>query len=115
MKSRSGEDFPSPIPHGPHPRGVGRALGEEFGRGLRAGAGLAYVSERFANPGNTVVLPGFTTLDAMMGGRLGQFDLQLNLRNLFDRRYIVSGHGTAPNLNMPGAPRSAQLTARYAF
>ena len=90
-------------------------LAKDFGPGLRAGAGLTYVGDRFANPGNTVVLPGFTTVDAMMGGRLGQFDLQLNLRNLFDKRYIVSGHSTAPNLNLPGAPRSAQLTARYTF
>ena len=90
-------------------------LVRDFGPGLRAGAGLIHVSDRFANPGNTVVLPGFATVDAMIGGRLGQFDLQLNLRNLFDKRYVVSGHGTAPNLNLPGAPRSAQLTARYAF
>ncbi|MFC5513408.1 TonB-dependent receptor [Massilia jejuensis] len=90
-------------------------LVKELGQGLRAGAGLTYVGDRFANPGNTVVLPGFATVDAMVGGRLGQFDVQLNLRNLFDKRYVVSGHGTAPNLNLPGAPRSAQLTARYAF
>lgn len=51
-------------------------LAKDFGPGLRAGAGLTYMSDRFANPGNTVVLPGFTTVDAMMGGRLGQFDLQ---------------------------------------
>lgn len=90
-------------------------LVRDFAPGLRAGAGVTYVSDRFANAGNTVVLPGFATVDAMMGGRLGRFDLQLNLRNLLDKRYTVSGHGTAPNLNLPGAPRSAQLTARYAF
>ncbi|RJG17747.1 TonB-dependent receptor [Massilia cavernae] len=90
-------------------------LTKTIGPNLRAGAGLTYVGDRFANPGNTVVLPGFATVDAMLGGRLGQFDLQLNVRNLFDKRYIVSAHGTAPNLNMPGAPRSAHLTARYAF
>ncbi len=41
--------------------------------------------------------------------------LQLNLRNLFDRNYIVSAHGSNANLNLPGAPRSATLTLRHSF
>lgn len=88
-----------------------KALGQGFG----AGAGLNYVGERFANPGNTVTLPGYTTFDAMGYYRAKGFDVQINLMNLFDRKYIVSAHGSSPNLNMPGAPRSAQLTVRYAF
>jgi catecholate siderophore receptor len=90
-------------------------LTKSFGHGLRAGAGVNYVSNRFANPGNTVTLPGFTTVDAMVGYRLAAMDVQLNLFNLLDRKYIASGHGSSPNLNLPGAPRSVQLTARYAF
>ena len=88
-----------------------KALGQGFG----AGAGLNYVGERFANPGNTVILPGYTTVDAMGYYRTKGFDVQLNVMNLFDRQYIVSGHGSSPNLNLPGAPRSVQLTLRYAF
>lgn len=88
-----------------------KALGQGFG----AGAGLNYVGERFANPGNTVILPGYTTVDAMGYYRTNGFDVQLNVMNLFDRQYIVSGHGSSPNLNLPGAPRSVQLTLRYAF
>ena len=42
-------------------------------------------------------------------------DLTLNFMNLFDRSYIVAGHGSSKNLNLPGAPRSVQLTARYRF
>ncbi len=45
--------------------------------------------------------------------RHGAFEAQLNLYNLFDKRYIVSAHGTNPNLNMPGAPRSVMATIRY--
>ena len=88
-----------------------KALGQGFG----AGAGLNYVGERFANPGNTVILPGYTIVDAMGYYRTKGFDVQLNVMNLFDRQYIVSGHGSSPNLNLPGAPRSVQLTLRYAF
>lgn len=90
-------------------------LTKNLGNGLRAGAGVNYVADRFANPGNTVTLPAYTTVDAMVGYKLAKFDLQLNINNLFDRDYIVSGHGTSPNLNLPGAPRNVQLTARYAF
>lgn len=82
---------------------------------LRAGAGLSYVDDRYANPGNTVILPSYTTVDAMAQYRWGKVELQANLNNVTNRRYIVSGHGTSPNLNLPGAPRNVQLTARYAF
>ncbi|OWW21762.1 TonB-dependent receptor [Noviherbaspirillum denitrificans] len=90
---------------------VTKALGDGFG----LGAGVSYVGDRFANPGNTVTLPGYTTVDAMAYYRMGPLDLTLNVMNLFDREYIVSGHGSSANLNLPGAPRSVQLTARYKF
>lgn len=86
-----------------------------FGETYRAGAGLNYVAERAANPGNTVTLPGYTTVDLMLGYRLAKLDLQLNIFNVFDREHIVSGHGSSANLNLPGAPRNVQLTARYNF
>jgi catecholate siderophore receptor len=53
--------------------------------------------------------------DAVAYWRQRAWDLQLNLYNLLDRRYIVAGHGSSPNLNLPGAPRSIQLTARFRF
>jgi catecholate siderophore receptor len=90
-------------------------LTKAFGNGLRAGAGVNYVDDRFANPGNTVTLPRYTLVDAMVGYKLAGLDLQLNVNNLFNRKYIVSGHGSSPNLNTPGAPRNVQLTARYNF
>lgn len=90
-------------------------LTKAFAGGYRAGAGVNYVDNRAANPGNTVTLPGYTTVDFMLGYRLAKLDLQLNINNVFDREYIVSGHGSSPNLNLPGAPRNVQLTARYNF
>lgn len=88
---------------------------KSFAERYRAGVGVNYVDERFANPGNTVKLAGYTTVDAMIGYKLAGLDLQLNINNLFDRDYIVSGHGSAPNLNLPGAPRNVMVTARYNF
>lgn len=90
-------------------------LSKALGRGFGFGAGVNYVGERFANPGNTLTLPSFVTADAMLYYRTAGLDLQLNMLNLFDRQYIVAGHGTSKNLNVPGAPRSLQLTARYHF
>jgi catecholate siderophore receptor len=86
-----------------------------FAGAYRTGAGINYVDERAADPANTVMLPGYTTVDFMLGYRLAKLDLQLNINNVFDREYIVSGHGSSPNLNLPGAPRNVQLTARYNF
>jgi catecholate siderophore receptor len=80
------------------------------------GGGFNYVGDRFANPGNTVTLPAYTVVDAMAQYRIGRATtVQLNLRNLFDRRYIVSAHGTSPNLNLPGAPRNVMVTLRHSF
>jgi len=79
------------------------------------GLGANYLGDRFANPGNTVTLPAYATADAMAWKRFGPLIAQLNVSNLFDEGYIVSGHGTSPNLNLPGAPRSAMVTLRYAL
>ncbi len=86
-----------------------------FAQRWQLGGGLNLVGARQANPGNTVTLPGYVTADLMAQYRTGPVSLQLNLTNLFDTRYIVSAHGTSPNLNLPGAPRGANLTLRYQF
>ncbi|WP_240610167.1 TonB-dependent receptor [Sphingomonas pokkalii] len=79
------------------------------------GGGVNYVGDRQANLANTVILPEYLTADAMAWARFGKLKAQLNVRNIFNRDYIVSGHGTVGNLNMPGAPRSAMVTLRYAI
>ncbi|MRV74394.1 TonB-dependent siderophore receptor [Duganella sp. FT92W] len=88
-----------------------KALAANWG----VGGGVNYVGDRFANPGNTVTLPGYTTADAMAYYRARALELQLNVTNLFDRAYISSGHGSSKHLMLPGAPRAVQLTARYRF
>lgn len=87
---------------------VSKSFDERFGLGI----GGNYVSDRFANPGNTVVLPAYVTVDGLAWVQLGKARLQLNAYNLLDKRYIVSGHGTSPLLNLPGAPRTVIATVR---
>ncbi|GLV24674.1 TonB-dependent receptor [Sphingobium sp. TomTYG45] len=90
-------------------------LMKSFEQRFGLGGGVNYVGDRMANLANTVVLPDYVTADAMAWAQLGKLRAQLNLRNIFDREYIVSAHGTVGNLNMPGAPRSVMLTLRYAI
>lgn len=88
-----------------------KALGDHFG----VGAGMNYVGDRYANPGNTVILPAYATGAAMAWYEQGRIRLQLNVDNLTDEKYIVSGHGTSANYNMPGAPRSVMGTIRVSY
>lgn len=91
-------------------------LTKSLGGGLGAGGGFNYVGDRAANPGNTVTLPHYVTFDAIAWYDVrGLGRLQLNLYNLFDRNYIVAGHGSAPNLNLPGAPRNVLVTLSVNF
>jgi len=71
------------------------------------------VGSRFANTGNTVTLPGYVTADALLAYEASKYEVQLKLYNIGDQRYIVAGHGSSPNLSLPGAPRSIALTLRY--
>lgn len=88
---------------------------KDFHNRFGLGAGANYVGNRFADLANTVTLPHYFTMDAMAWYRLGPVLAQVNVTNIFDKYYIVSGHGTSANLNLPGAPRAAMLTLRYAF
>lgn len=91
-------------------------LTQRLGDDWSVGGGINYVGDRFANPGNTVTLPSYVVVDAMAQYRIGKATtVQLNLRNLFDRNYIVSAHGSSPNLNLPGAPRNVTVTLRHSF
>ncbi|PZT91411.1 MULTISPECIES: TonB-dependent siderophore receptor [unclassified Sphingomonas] len=91
------------------------SLVRDFGR-FGLGGGGNVVGDRWADPANTTKLPGYVTADA-----LGWVDVapavrvQVNGYNLFDRRYIVAGHGSSPLLNMPGSPRSVLATVRLAL
>lgn len=90
---------------------VTKSFADRFG----LGAGGNYVGDRYADPANTVKLPGYVTVDALVWYQAGPVRLQLNGYNLFNRKYIVSGHGSSANLNLPGAPRSVLFTARFAM
>lgn len=90
-------------------------LMRDLGGGFKLGGGLNYAGDRYAAPDNLVTLDSYLTADAALIYQTRAYDLALNVKNLSDERYFISGHGASNNLNMPGAPRSVQLTGRIRF
>lgn len=87
---------------------ITKSFGDRFG----IGAGANYVGDRWADPANTTVLEHYFTADALAWAQVGPARLQINVTNVFDKKYIVSGHGTSAILNLPGAPRTVLGTIR---
>lgn len=82
--------------------------------GLQVGAGLQFTDSRFNSNSSTArEAPSFCLFDAMVGYEVNKnFSLRLNFYNLADKQYIDrvgGGHF------IPGAGRSAVLTASYKF
>lgn len=82
--------------------------------GLQVGAGLQFTDSRFNSNSSTArEAPSFCLFDAMVGYEVNKnFSLRLNFYNLADKPYIDrvgGGHF------IPGAGRSAVLTASYKF
>ena len=88
---------------------------KDLGQGLRLGGGVNHVGERFTSLTNLVTLPAYTTVDAALQYTLGQWDLDVNVKNLANRKYYVSSHGSNDNLILPGSPRTLQVTLRTHF
>lgn len=86
------------------------AITERFSLGI----GVIHQSSVFTSISNAVKLPGFTRADAAVFVRLNdRLDAQVNVENLFDRRYYPTSHGD--NNILPGAPRSVKASLRARF
>ncbi len=86
----------------------------------KTGAGVYVQSRRFADEANATVLPGYARFDLVQswakkleGGQ--SLEVQLALRNLFDKRYYVSSHLHVSRWITPGQGRNVQLSATYRF
>lgn len=77
---------------------------------LGLGLGVVHRSSMYAALDNTVLLPGFTRLDAAMFVRLNRtLRVQANIENIANVNYIASAHNN--NNILPGAPRIFRVTA----
>lgn len=91
-----------------------------WGDGWRSGVGIYVQGRRFADEANTTALPGYARFDLVQswGMKLanGQsVELQLALRNVFDKNYYVSSHLHVARWITPGQGRNAVLSAIYRF
>lgn len=82
------------------------------GIGSAVALGVDYVSEQFSLSGQRV--KPYTVYDASWTTRYDAWELQLNIRNLFDEEYAVSGFIERTG-HFPGAPREIVAQLRYTF
>ena len=79
-----------------------------------AGLGVIYRSSVYTSTDNTVLLPGFTRVDAAVFFKLNpKLRAQVNVENLFDADYYAYAHSN--NNITPGSPRAVRfgITSRF--
>ncbi len=85
----------------------------KLGGGWKIGGGLEGVGSRYANANNTIIVPGYRRVDALVEYTINKaYSLKLNVFNLFNEKYyegVYTGH------TLPGTPRAAQLTFTAKF
>ena len=81
----------------------------QLGRTVALGFGAIYQGSMFAAIDNTVTLPAFWRFDGAAYLTMYRgVTAQINVENLFDRRYYPTSHGN--NNIMPGAPRTLRVS-----
>ncbi|MBU6339555.1 MAG: TonB-dependent siderophore receptor [Rickettsiales bacterium] len=81
----------------------------DFTREWAGAIGVISQSHQFASVDNTVKLKGFTRFDGAAYYKINtDYRLQLNVENLFGRRYIATADGN--NNLQPGSPRAFKLS-----
>jgi len=85
-------------------------------KGLGAGIGVSYASERLGQVGRRATAasyPDYTLLNAVLYYKVKDVQLQLNLNNVLNRTYWISGYDNLRNF--PGAPRNINASVTYQF
>lgn len=78
------------------------------------GLGSIYRSKMYTSTDNLVTMPGFLRFDAAVYYRPTQhLEMQVNVENLFDKKYYASAHNNA-NI-MPGSPVAATASINVKF
>lgn len=86
----------------------------EFTPAWAAGLGVIYRDSIFTTTSNAVTLPSFTRVDAALFYTLNpNYRVQLNVENLFDKKYYASAH--SDNNISPGSPRALRVALNATF
>ena len=88
---------------------------KSFEGGFKAGGGLSYVGERFTSLTNAVTLPSYLTADLAASYSTTQYEVGVNVKNVTNKKFYVSSHGSVDNLILPGPPRELQVALKYKF
>lgn len=81
---------------------------------LDVALGVIHQDDQFASISNSVVLPAYTRFDAALFYSLNdQYEIQLNVENLTDKKYWFTAH--SDNNITPGSPAAARLTLSARF
>ncbi|QBP75801.1 TonB-dependent receptor [Herbaspirillum huttiense] len=81
-----------------------------------AGAGVYAMGAREASLPNAFQLAGYARTDLLFADQSGSWKTQLNILNLFNRRYYTGGSASNFNYTLsPGRPLSAQVTVSRHF
>lgn len=85
-----------------------------FNEQIGVALGVVYRDSLYTSTANTTVLPSFTRFDGALFYRFNkQYRLQLNVENLFEKKYYASAHND--NNITPGAPRTVKLSLHAGF
>jgi catecholate siderophore receptor len=86
----------------------------DFSDNWGIGLGAVYRGALYTSTSNQVVLKSYTRYDAAIFWDVSdRFGLQLNLENIFDKKYFISAH--SDNNISPGSPRAAYLSMNFRF
>jgi len=85
-------------------------------RGITFGVGARYVGSQItAYDRSTKDFPGYTIVDAALSYSVEKWLLQLNVRNVLDRRYIINNYQTLIYGNQPGNPTNFSVMVKRTF
>ena len=80
--------------------------------GFRVGAGMNYQDKSYSDITNVNSIPSYVLVNASFGYNTPHWGIDLNLRNITDRRYFVAANGAGA---LVGEPRSAFVTVHADF
>lgn len=80
-------------------------------KGLGFGSGVRYVGKTYSSDGS-IKIPAFALMDATIHYQLEQFDLRLNVTNLFDKQYVSR---CFTSFCYTGEQRAAVLSMNYSW
>jgi catecholate siderophore receptor len=87
----------------------------EFPARFTIGGGLRYMDEVFVNAANTIRVPRYSLVDAMVEYDVNtHLSLRLNVNNVTNERYIKNVNNNGGRFN-PGLPRAATITSSVRF